>query len=79
MEKECLGILLSLRKFKFFVYDLMYPVKIMCDHNPLSFLHRMRNHNQRLMRWALELQDYNISIVHIKGKDNIIADALSRI
>ena len=79
VEKECLGILLSLRKFKFFVYDLMYPVKIMCDHNPLSFLHRMRNHNQRLMRWALELQDYNISIVHIKGKDNIIADALSRI
>ena len=50
----------------------------MCDHNPLSFLHRMKNHNQRLMRWAIELQDYNLDVVHIKGSHNVIADTLSR-
>lgn len=31
------------------------------------------------MRWSLELQEHNIVIKHIKGKENIIADALSRI
>ena len=50
----------------------------MCDHNPLAFLHRMKNHNQRLMRWAIELQDYNLDVVHIKGSHNVIADTLSR-
>ena len=78
IEKECLAVLLALRKFNFFVYDSQHVVQIQCDHNPLSFLHKMSNTNKRLMRWALELQDYNIVISHIKGSDNIIADTLSR-
>ncbi|KAG0717803.1 hypothetical protein GWK47_053699 [Chionoecetes opilio] len=32
--------------------------------------------NQRLLRWSLFLQPYNLTIIHIKGTDNIIADAL---
>ena len=31
------------------------------------------------MRWCLMLQEYNIDIKHIKGKDNIIADTLSHV
>jgi len=38
----------------------------------------MSSSNQRLLRWALKLQDYNIQIQHIKGSDNVVADALSR-
>ncbi|XP_030626723.1 uncharacterized protein LOC115809273 [Chanos chanos] len=34
----------------------------------------MYNHNQRLMRWALLVQGYNIEIRHKKGTDNIVAD-----
>ncbi|KAK4326574.1 hypothetical protein Pmani_002888 [Petrolisthes manimaculis] len=34
--------------------------------------------NQRLLRWSLTLQPYNLVIRHIKGTDNLIADALSR-
>ena len=34
--------------------------------------------NQRLMRWALFLQPYNLDIRHIKGTHNVMADALSR-
>ena len=54
------------------------PVKVFTDHNPLVFLRRMYNHNQRLMRWALFVQHYNLEILHKKGSENIIADALSR-
>jgi hypothetical protein len=32
-----------------------------------------------LTRWALMLQEYNLIIKLIKGKNNVIADAMSRI
>ena len=32
----------------------------------------------KLDRWAMLLQGYDITFVHIKGKDNIVADAISR-
>ena len=34
--------------------------------------------NARQARWAEELSSYNFVIVHIKGKENTVADALSR-
>ena len=33
----------------------------------------------RLDRWAMLLQVYEIKFIHIKGKDNILADAISRL
>ena len=33
----------------------------------------------KLDRWAMLRQEYNITFVHIKGKDNILADAISRL
>ena len=32
-----------------------------------------------LNRWCMELADYNITFVHIKGKNNVLADAISRL
>jgi hypothetical protein len=53
------------------------PVVMFSDHNPLTFLHSLQNPKQRLMRWALFLQPYNIQIRHIRGMDNDMADALT--
>ena len=33
----------------------------------------------KLNRWSMELADYNITFVHIKGKHNLLADAISRL
>lgn len=52
------------------------PVVVYTDHNPLIFLARMYNQNQRLMRWALIVQDYNSEIRHKKGSENVLANAL---
>ena len=78
IEKETLALLLALQHFDVYVGSSPSPVTVYTDHNPLVFLARMYNHNQRLMRWALLAQDYNLDIRHKKGADNIVADALSR-
>lgn len=79
IEKEALALLLSLQHFEVYVGSTSYPVVVYTDHNPLTFLCRMYNQNQRLMRWALVVQNYNIEIRHKKGVENVIADALSRV
>ena len=73
VEKECLALVLA------YVSPSCAPVIVFSDHNPLVFLHKLKNKNQRLLRWSLMLQEYNLEIRHIKGKDNLIADCLSRV
>ena len=38
----------------------------------------MVNDNKRLMRWVGILQQFPHKIIYIPGKDNIVADSLSR-
>ena len=78
IEKECLALLLSLQHFDVYIGSTVHPLVVFTDHNPLTFINKMQNKNQRLMRWGLMLQEYNLIIKHIKGRDNVIADALSR-
>ncbi|PIK45983.1 hypothetical protein BSL78_17135 [Apostichopus japonicus] len=79
VEKETLALLLSLQMFDVYLGTTPFPVIVLTDHNPLTFVHNMKNHNKRLLRWSLIFQEYNLDIQHIRGKDNIFADALSRI
>ena len=56
----------------------MYPIEVYTNHNPLVFLGKMRNKNQRLLQWSLQLQEYNVMIAHIRGRDNVMAGTLSQ-
>ena len=48
-----------------------------CDHKPLEpFLTRGMK-IAKLDRWTMLLQEYDMTFVHIKGKDNILTDAIS--
>ncbi|XP_033963931.2 uncharacterized protein [Pseudochaenichthys georgianus] len=78
IEKEALALLFALQHFEVYLGASVKPIKVYTDHNPLVFLSRMYNHNQRLMRWSLIVQNYNLDISHKKGSDNVLADALSR-
>ena len=79
IEKECLALILAIQHFEIYLGSTTFPIVVFTDHNPLSFLHKLKNKNQRLLRWSLMLQEYNLDIRHIKGRDNIIPDALSRV
>ncbi|KAG1952330.1 gag-pol fusion protein [Pimephales promelas] len=78
IEKEALALLLALQYFEVYIGSSPLPVIVYTDHNPLVFLSRMYNQNQRLMRWSLIVQRYNLEIRHKKGTENVVADALSR-
>lgn len=78
IEKECFALLSALQHFDVYLNPTVHPILVYTDHNPLTFIHKMRNKNQRLTRWSLLLQEYDVIVKHIKGKDNVIADALSR-
>ena len=76
-EKEAFALLLALQHFDVYLSAAVAPVEAFIDHNPLVFIHKIKNKNLRLLRWSLALQEYHLIIWHVKGKDNIIADALS--
>ena len=77
-EKEALALIMALHHFDFYLSAAQYPIRVYTDHNPLTFLNRLRDKNQRLMRWSIIFQGYDLNIQHIAGKDNVLADALSR-
>jgi len=77
-EKETLALLFSLEHFDIYLRPTIAPIQVYTDHNPLVFINKMKNSNQRLLRWSLALQEYDIEIRHVKGRDNVLADALSR-
>ena len=78
IEMECLALVRALEHFEVY-FSCGYQVKVYTDHNPLVFIHRMKNSNQKLLRWALYLQKYDIDIHHIRGVENVFADMLSRL
>ena len=79
VEKEALALLLVLQHFDVNLNTTVSPIAVFTDHNPLVFVNKMKNNNQRLLRWSLLFQEYNLQIHHVHGKYNVIADALCRI
>ena len=79
VEKEALSLLSALRHYNVYLGSSPHVTIVYSDHNPLVFVQRMKTDNQRLLRWSLALQEYNVDVRHIKGCDNVVADCLSRI
>jgi hypothetical protein len=55
------------------------PFIIKTDHKNLTYWKSPKKLLGRTTRWYKKLQDYNFRILHIPGKANMPADALSRL
>ena len=76
-EKECLGLVWALHILRPYLYGISFVIET--DHNALVWLYKVKDTNQKLLRWSLLVQEYSFAVRHKSGKDHIHADALSRI
>ena len=76
-EKEAYGCKYGMEKFR--EYLVSHPdVTLHCDH--LNMQHMWSCASAKIARWRLYLQQFEpLKIVHVAGKDNLVADSLSRL
>ena len=72
-----MALVLAIQHFVVYVSDGSKPLQVFTDPNPLTFIEKMKDKNRKNLNWSLLLQEHNLCINHIKGCDNVIADALS--
>ncbi|XP_078444228.1 uncharacterized protein LOC144713508 [Wolffia australiana] len=75
-DREFYALVQSLRHWRH--YLLPKEFVLFSDHGALRHLHDQKKVSDRHARWIAYLQDFTFVIRHKKGKDNVVADALSR-
>ena len=76
VEKEGLAIKWALERLQYYLLGREFV--LITDHAPLKWMITNKNNNARITRWFLTLQDFKFTVEHRPGKENKIADALSR-
>ena len=76
-EKELLAIIRALKEW--WTDLICVPFTIFTDHKMLENFHAQWDLSCHQARWIKFLSQYDRKIVYIKGEDNSVADALSRI
>ena len=74
IEKECFSIFYSVKKLSYYLFGKQFIIKT--DHYNLLWMEA--SEIPKIVRMRVFLQSYNFQLKHIKGKDNIFADFLSR-
>ena len=73
-EQELLSIVETVKEFRTMLWG--NELIIHTDHKNIIYGNLS---NDRITRWRLILEEYSPTFLHIKGQDNIVADALSRL
>ncbi|GFU51789.1 transposon Tf2-9 polyprotein [Trichonephila clavipes] len=78
-DRELLEIYLSVKKFKHLLEGQNFV--IYTDHKPITYASLQKNEkaSPRQLRHLQYISQFSTNICHIKGQDNLVADAFSRI
>jgi len=76
IHKEAYSLIYALKKLEVLVFASHIDVYI--DHNPLTYLVSCLPQSAKLVRWALSLSRFDLTIRHVRGVENAVADCLSR-
>lgn len=75
--KELLGIYFAAKTFRPYLYGREFI--IYTDHEPLTKELKLTDATGRVTRQRLYLEQFDFKIIYKKGKQNVVADGLSRI
>ena len=73
-ERELLSIVETLKEYRNIL--LGNDIEVFTDHKNLVYKHF---NTERVMRWRLLLEEFGPKLTYVKGANNIVADALSRL
>ena len=65
----------ALIKFRQYLVGNKFLVKT--DHNNLTYFLTQKILNERKQKWVSKIQAFYFYIKYVKGKNNVVADALS--
>lgn len=77
LQLECLAIVFALQKYQQYLEHREFEL-----HSDCSALTWLLNHPRqmgKIARWVSFINSFKFKIYHIRGRDNVIADALSRL
>ena len=81
VEKEAMAIVEAVRKWSHRLSRK--PFKLVTDQRSITYVFNGKNHtkikNAKLLRWRIELSQFEYDIVYRAGKFNTAADTMSRI
>ena len=79
IERELLAIVFALERLDHYTFGR--TITVQSDHQPLQSIWKKSivSASPRLQRLLLRLAHYDINIEYLHGKENVIADALSRV
>ena len=75
-DRELLAIVRALQAFRHLLDGA--PVTIVTDHSALTHFFTQPHLTSRQLRWSLFLSQFNAKLKYEPGRNNIVADALSR-
>lgn len=77
-DKELLAIVTAFETWRHYLVGNRHPIDVYCDHKNLTFFRDKSIVKPRHARWHLLLSEFDFRLNYIRGKNNQIADALSR-
>jgi transposase InsO family protein len=76
-DREMFAIVKGIEHFRPYLYGR--PFLVRTDHQAIKFIHNGKSTSSRVLKWALEMADYEFEVIHTPATRIRHADALSRI
>ena len=76
IERELVGVVFGLERLHHYTFGK--PITVETDHQPLTSIWKKTIATSK-PRLLLRLAQYDVHIEYLRGKENVIADALSRV
>ena len=77
IEREAYSLIFALKLFSWIIHGSR--ILVYSDHDPLQYITKSAPVSAKLMRWSIALQQFELRVLHVAGRNNPVADMLSRI
>ena len=78
-ERELYGVVFGCQRFRHFLQGGVHAPVVRTDHKPLGHLTTQKELSPKQARWVEYLSQFDVKLEYVEGKQNHVADMLSRL